>query len=102
MTMAVSTGRMDFFFFLGSALATGSFDFLSFFLDAGALSLPPSFNSVFESASIMAALESSNPSVNQILILFEAFLIISEIAMAARIQATGARTSMSLIMTQEK
>jgi len=102
MTMAVSTGRIDFFFFFGSALAAGSLDFLSFFLDAWVLSLPPSFSSFFGSASIIAALESSNPSVNQILILFEAFLIISEMAIAARIQATGARTSMSLIMTQEK
>lgn len=79
-----------------AAESTGSLDFLNvdlFFL-----------TSFFylSSGSLVAASDSSNPSVIQILIDLEAFLISSLIAIAAKMQATGANTSMSLIMTQEK
>ena len=102
MTMAASTGMSVFFFFLSfeSGMVGYSLGFFSFFLigspSAGLVSLFP------VSWSMIAAGESSKPCVSYALMLFEAFLMSSEMAIAAIMQATGARTSMRRIMTQEK
>ena len=50
----------------------------------------------------MAAGEFSKPSVSHNLMLLHAILNNSDIAIAAKMQAAGAKTSMSRIMTQEK
>jgi len=78
-------------------------------LDLGSLESEVFFLSCFLSdgsssskSNPMAAEELSPPYVSQILTLFKAVLRISEIAIAAIMHVTGASTSMSLIITQEK
>ena len=102
---AASSGMRNFYFFAcfelvrppASDVSVGAvLDFLSF------LFWGESFDAAASSPFFYAAYVSSLLYVKYTLTTFEAFLKISEIAMAAIMHATGAKTSINLIMTQEK